>query len=83
MELSRRRTGKTYRELHEWMDPWEEDRALARERHEITNIPENFQYVREKWGEEGAREFLFHIKEDLEHKASKSIFKRVWRKIFS
>ncbi len=82
MERSKGRTGKTYQELHEWMDPWVEDEALARERHNITKIPEHHRYVKERWGEEGAKEFLLHIKEDLDRKASRSIFERAWHKLF-
>lgn len=82
MELSRSRTGKTHQELHAWMDPWEDNPALARERHDIAKIPEHYQYVKERWGEESAREFLLHIREDLEHKASRSILERAWRRFF-
>ncbi len=63
-ELSKRRTGKTYRELHEWMDPWTSDTRLAEQRHDVTNIPRHMDYVRKTWGEEGVKEFLQHIKDD-------------------
>ncbi len=82
MEHSKSRTGKTYQELHEWMDPWWENRALARERHDIIKIPENIQYVRERWSEEGVKEFLFHIKEDWEVKASRGVLERLWLRLF-
>lgn len=82
MEISEKRTGKDYKELHEWMDPWGTDVALGKERHDITKIPEHHQYVKDKWGEEAAKEFLLHIKEDLDHKASRSIFERAWHKFF-
>jgi len=82
MELSKGRTGKTYQELHEWMDPWGENRKLAKEMHEITKIPEHLEYVKEQWGDEGAREFLFHIKEDLENQMSKSLIERAYHKFF-
>lgn len=67
-ELSDKRTGKSYRELHEWMDPWKDNEKAAIQRHDITNIPENILYVEKKWGEEGKKEFLHHIKEDHENK---------------
>ncbi len=82
MERSKNRTGNTYQELHEWMDPWGTDVAIGKERHDITKIPENHQLVKEKWGDEAAKEFLLHIKEDLEHKASKSVIERAWEKFF-
>ena len=83
MKLSESRTGKTYRELHEWMDPWinkPELRELGRVRHDITKIPEHIPYVKEKWGEEGVKEFLFHIKEDFELNISRSIIARMWNR---
>ncbi len=66
--MSERRTGQSYEELHEWMDPWENDEKLATHRHDIVNIPENILYVEKKWGEEGKKEFLHHLREDNENK---------------
>ncbi len=61
---SKQRTGKEYEELHQWVD----DKAKAPETHDISKIPENIKYVREKWGEEAINEFVLHIKEDMEHR---------------
>ncbi len=63
-ELSKKRTGRTYRELHEWMDPGSTNERLARERHDIINIPQHIPYIRQTWGDEGVKEFLQHIKDD-------------------
>lgn len=86
--LSKERTGKDYRELHEWMDPWTTNKPLGRERHEITNIPQHLSFVRERWGDEGVKEFLHHIKDDYECRPSlgrygnnfiiKTLRKMVW-----
>lgn len=67
IERSKKRTRKTYQELHEWMDTWESDRANAKAMHDILNIPANFIYAKKKWGDEGASEFLHHLKDDAEN----------------
>ncbi len=80
-EVSKERTGNSYRGLHEWMDPWVKDPSIARERHDITNIEENIQFVRDKWGDEGVKEFLYHIKEGYENKVNNNILNRGLRRL--
>lgn len=65
LKNSKQRTGREYEELHRWID---DDKVNAPEIHDISKIPENIIYVCEKWGDEGVREFVFHIKEDMEHR---------------
>lgn len=60
-EISLKRTGKTYLEVHEWID----DPAHKNERHDITAIPDNFQMFKEKYGEEAAREYVQHLSDDI------------------
>ena len=55
------RTGKEYREVHEWID----DPANKNDRHDITAIPDNFQMFKEKYGEEAAREYVQHLSDDI------------------
>jgi hypothetical protein len=61
-EISLKRTGKEFRELHEWMDEPRKElgRAHRTERHDNTYID----YVEERWGWEGVLEFLHHIAVD-------------------
>lgn len=65
LKNSKERTGKGYEELHRWID---DDKARVLEIHDILKIPENVRCVRERWGEEAVEEFMFHIKEDMEHR---------------
>lgn len=66
---SKERTGKSYRDLHKWMDEGvkflEKDRRF--ERHCTSYIP----YVKETWGKEGIIEFLQHIIDDYENTLKK------------
>ncbi len=64
VQKSLERTGKEYREIHEWID----DPPTKNERHDITKIPDNFQMFKEKYGEEGAREYVQHLSDDLKGK---------------
>src|SRR3989344_3212294 len=63
------RTGKSYEDLHKWMDEGQEFLGIAhrKERHDNTYIP----YVKEKWEKEGVLEFLQHIIEDYQDTLSK------------
>ena len=64
MEISRSRTGRSYQEVHEWVDePLHKD-----ERHDITRIPGTFRTLEEKYGEEAAREYVQHLADDLNGK---------------
>ena len=65
LKNSKERTGKEYEELHRWMD---DDKAKAPDIHDISKITGNIKYVHEKWGEEAVKEFVLHIKEDMEHR---------------
>ena len=63
-EISSKRTGKSYTEVHEWID----DPQHKDERHDITKIPDTFQMFKEKYGEEAAREYVQHLADDLSGK---------------
>ncbi len=64
VEISKQRTGKSYREIHEWID----DPPHKNERHDITMIPDTFQMFKDKYGEEAAREYVQHLADDLNGK---------------
>ena len=64
VEISTQRTGKPYREIHEWID----DPPHKDARHDITKIPDTFQMFKEKYGEEAAREYVQHLADDLNGK---------------
>jgi len=70
LENSKHRTGKEYKELHHWMD---DDKVKSPDIHDISRIPENMKYVGEKWGKEAVREFVLHIKEDMEHRLKENL----------
>lgn len=61
VQTSLERTGKEYKEIHEWID----DPEKKVERHDITRILEFSKMFEEKYGEEAAREYLQHLHDDL------------------
>lgn len=61
VQTSLERTGKEYREIHEWID--EPEKKV--ERHDITRILEFGKMFEEKHGEEAAQEYIQHIHDDL------------------
>ena len=63
------RTGKTYEDLHKWMDEGQKflEKDHRFERHSTSYIP----YVMKTWGKEGVLEFLNHIIEDYQDTLSK------------
>jgi hypothetical protein len=61
VEISLKRTGKEYLEVHEWID----DPVNKNARHDINAIPDNFQMFKEKYGEEAAREYVQHLSDDV------------------
>lgn len=66
---SKERTGKDYKELHEWMDEGHKflNKDHRFERHSTSYI----NYVKETWGKEGIIEFLNHIIDDYKDTLSK------------
>ena len=70
LKSSKQRTGKEYEELHRWID---DDKLNAPEIHDISRIPENMKYVNKKWGEDAVKEFVIHIKEDMEHRLKENL----------
>ncbi|MBI4964470.1 MAG: HDIG domain-containing protein [Desulfomonile tiedjei] len=62
VEISRQRTGKDHRELHEWMDA---DPGKKVERHDVNRICEYGQLMKALYGEEGLEEYVQHIYDDV------------------
>ena len=50
IEKSMARTGREYREVHEWID----DPQKKKDRHDVTQVMELGQMFREKYGEEAS-----------------------------
>src|SRR3989338_6966044 len=73
-KLSKSRTGKSFIELHKWMDEEYNNPNLPK-RHDITKIPENLKIVQSKFGDEAAKELLYHIKEDYERNKAYKLIK--------
>lgn len=67
LKASLDRTGKEYREVHEWIDGDPEKKA---ERHDITKIFEYGSQIKEKYGEEALQEYIRHIHDDVKAKFS-------------
>jgi hypothetical protein len=64
IEISKERTGKSYQEVHEWID----DPDHKNERHDITRVLEFSWIFRDRYGEEAAREYVQHLADDLNGK---------------
>ncbi|HYQ59910.1 MAG TPA: hypothetical protein VEP29_02585 [Desulfatiglandales bacterium] len=61
MQKSSARTGKDYREIHEWID----DPERKIERHDLSRVLEVGNLFQEKYGNEGANEYVRHLQDDL------------------
>lgn len=61
------RTGKEYKELHEWID----DSSKKPEHHDITKMYQHAKEIEEKWGKEAAQEFINHIQTDVKAQVSR------------
>ena len=64
IQTSLARTGKEYREIHEWLD----DPEKKNERHDITKVLKLAKTFEEKYGEEAAQEYVYHLSDDLKGK---------------
>lgn len=64
------RTGKDYKDVHEWVD---KDEAKKVERHDITKMPQNIKEVELGWGEEGVREYIQHIHDDIKKRIADTL----------
>ncbi|MDP3038145.1 MAG: HDIG domain-containing protein, partial [Rhodocyclaceae bacterium] len=71
LQTSISRTGQDYAELHAWInDP---DQQL--DRHDFTKIIDFAPEIQAKFGPEGLREYIEHLREDLDSK-----FTKIWGK---
>ncbi len=61
MQKSSERTGKDYREIHEWID----DPERKMERHDLSRVLEFGNMFRITHGDEGANEYVHHLQDDL------------------
>lgn len=61
IQSSVNRTGKEYREVHEWID----NPPTKYERHDFSKVLENAKMFTEKYGEEAAQEYVLHLVEDM------------------
>ena len=61
VQKSTERTGKPFREIHEWID----EPSHKVERHDIGRVLEFAKMFEEKYGEEGAKEYVQHLQDDL------------------
>ncbi len=59
------RTGKDYKEVHEWLDM---DLDAKTDRHDITKIYEYGKIIEEKYGKEGLQEYIHHLHDDMKAK---------------
>jgi len=62
---SMERTGKEYKEVHEWLDMDAEKKA---ERHDITKIYEYGTMIEQKYGVEARQEYIRHLHDDMKAK---------------
>ena len=67
LQTSLSRTGKDYAALHAWID----DPVLKAERHDFTKIWDFGPEIKAQYGEEGLREYIEHLREDIDVKLMK------------
>jgi uncharacterized protein len=67
LQTSLSRTGKDYAALHSWID----DPVLKAERHDFTRMLDFGPEIKAKFGEEGLREYIEHLREDIDVKLMK------------
>lgn len=65
LKTSMERTGKDYKELHDWIDN-DPDMAVKIDRHNLHSLARNIEYVKATWGEEAVAEFIQHVVDDVE-----------------
>lgn len=63
------RTGKEYREVHEWID----NEGTKYERHDFSRVLVNAAMFREKYGDEAAQEYVYHLVDDLKCRFGKQL----------
>lgn len=68
-EISLVRTGKDYTDLHRWID----DSDMKYERHDFGRVWDLMPEVRARFGDEGVREYIEHLRVDMEVK-----FTQIW-----
>jgi hypothetical protein len=59
------RTGKDYKEVHEWLDLDPENKV---DRHDITKIHEYGTMIEQKYGVEARQEYIRHLHDDMKAK---------------
>ncbi len=64
-KASMERTGKEYKEVHEWLDLDPEQKAA---RHDITKIHEFGSMIEQKYGAEARQEYIRHLHDDIKTK---------------
>jgi hypothetical protein len=74
-EISRKRTAKDYKQLHEWMDA---NPRKKEERPDIGRIYQHGKMMEKKYGPEGLQEYLQHIHDDSVAKFNH--LKEAWRR---
>ena len=70
IKTSIERTGKEYKEVHEWID---KDETKKVERYDITKILENIKEIALRWGEEGVSEYVQHIHDDVKKRIADTL----------
>lgn len=65
IKASIERTGKEYKEIHEWLDADPEKKA---ERHDMTRIYEFGATIEAQYGKEARDEYLRHLHDDIKAK---------------
>jgi len=63
------RTGKEYREVHEWID----NKDSKYERHDFGKVLVNADMFTEKYGREAAQEYVYHLVDDLKRRFGKQL----------
>ncbi len=73
---SLQRSGKDWRDLHEYLDGTSLNIFKKIKRHSPFGIKKKIKYMEKRFGKEGIREYLMHLKEDYE---TLPLFRFLWK----
>ena len=76
-ELSFKRTGRNYKEVHEWLDGKTISKKERAERHDLVNIQRFLPLIEEQFGKDAAKEYLYHLKDDYENNRFFKLYNRI------
>lgn len=79
IELSIKRTGKEYREVHEWLDGDDVSFIEKLARHNFLTTSKFLPVVERKFGKEGVIEYIHHLEDDYNSNIALKTLKKIFQ----